>query len=295
MGIAGAALATVVGQWSKVAVYFYLYLQPEYREQYQIAAGRRFDAGLTRRLLRYGAPSALQLFVGVGAFTVFLLLVGQLGREAMAATTLAFNIESVAFVPMIGVGMAVSTLVGQQLGADRPQLAARATWTSFVLAATYMGTFALLYLSIPDVFLLGHKAGADPAEFARIRDMTVVLLRFVAVYCLFDAMNIIFCSAIKGAGDTMFVLTVTILWSPLPVLAGWLGIHYFGWGLYWCWLVITVWICTLGLVYLSRFLHGKWRDMRVIEPDLIAEQEEAAVPTTELLPPGLPEAAVVPD
>ena len=103
------------------------------------------------------------------------------------------------------------------------------------------------------------------ARFAELRDLTVVLLRFVAAYCLLDAANLIFVSAIKGAGDTRFVLLVNAIMSPMPVLAGWIGITYFGAGLIWCWAAITAWISALGLIYLTRFQQGRWRKMRVIE------------------------------
>jgi MATE family multidrug resistance protein len=267
LGIAGAAWATVVAQWSKVLAYGWLMMRPIYRQKYQLLAGRRFDVPLMRRLLWYGGPNGLQLLVEVSAFTLFILLVGRLGADAMAATTLAFNVNSVAFVPMTGLGIAVTTMVGQQLGRNRPDMAAQATWTAFRIALCYMGAMALLYVSVPNVFLMGHASGTSPEEFAGIRDLTVVLLRFVAVYCLFDAGWIIFTSAIKGAGDTRFILITNLIMSPLPVLAGWLGITYFGGGVIWCWVVITAWICCLGLIFLARFLQGTWRTMRVIEPE----------------------------
>ena len=273
LGIEGAAWATVVSQWFRVLLYWRLMDRPAHRLEYQLVSGRRFDPALFRRLLHFGGPNGLQMLVEVSAFTIFILLVGRLGQDAMAATTLAFNVNSVAFVPMLGLGIAVSTMVGQQLGRGHPDLAARATRTSFWMALVYMGTMALLYVAAPDLFLMGHASGTEPEEFTRLRDVTVVLLRFVAAYCLFDAMNLIFVSAIKGAGDTRFILMTTFIVSPLAVLAGWWGITYRGWGLIWCWTVITAWICVLGLVYWGRFLQGRWRQMRVIEP----EPDEPAV------------------
>ena len=265
LGIEGAAWATVVSQWLKVLVYWWLIMRPAHREKYQLVSGRRFDAALMRRILRYGGPSGLQLLVEVTGFSLLILLIGRLGRDAMVATTLAFNVNSVAFVPMLGLGIAITTLVGQQLGRNRPDMAARATWTSLWMALVYMGTMALLYVLVPDLFLMGHASGAAPEQFAQLRNVTIVLLRFVAAYCLFDACLIVFVNAIKGAGDTRFVLITSLIMAPLPVLAGWWGIAYFGWGLIWCWVVITAWICSLGLIYLTRFLQGHWRKMRVIE------------------------------
>jgi MATE family multidrug resistance protein len=223
-------------------------------------------------------PSGLQIFLEVAAFSVFLLLLGRLGPQAMAATNLAFNINTLAFVPMIGVGIGVSTLVGQQLGRDRPDLAARATWTGFWMAQIYMGGMAAAYFLVPDLFLFGHAWGTDPARFESIRQTTVVLLRFVAAYCLFDAMNVIFAGALKGSGDTRFVLATAAIMSPLPMVGCWLGMRWLGWELLACWGLITVWVCVLGLIYLGRFLDGRWRRMRVIEPGLPqggAEREDA--------------------
>jgi len=146
------------------------------------------------------------------------------------------------------------------------------------MAACYMGLLSLLYVLVPDGFLAGHASGADPQAFALLRDATVVLLRFVAAYSLFDAMNLVFVGALKGAGDTRFVLWTHTLIAPFPLLAGWLGMTRFDYGLIWCWLMLTLWACLLGLVFLARFLHGRWRSMRVIEPELVGHSKPLAKP-----------------
>jgi multidrug resistance protein, MATE family len=273
LGIEGAAWATVVSLWARVIVYAVLMLLPRFRQRYRTWSGRRFNAQLFRRLLRFGGPSGLQMFVEIAGFTLFLLLVGNLGEDAMAATTLAFNVNCLAFVPTLGLGMALSVLVGQQLGRNNPHLAARATWTSLCIALGYMGTMALVYVLFPGLLLKGHEWGMSPAEFvkfASLRHTTVVLLRFVAAYCLFDAMTVVFTGALKGAGDTRFIMIVSLLLTPMPVAIAWAGIYFFDFGLIWCWIAITLWICSLGVIYLARFLQGRWRHMRVIEPELLA-------------------------
>jgi multidrug resistance protein, MATE family len=272
LGIEGAAWATVVSLWSRVVIYGALMLLPRFQQRYRTWRGRRFNAPLFRRMLRYGGPSGLQLFVEIAGFTLFLLLVGDLGENAMAATTLAFNVNCLAFVPTLGLGMALSVIVGQQLGRNNPKLATRATWTSLCMALTYMGTMALVYVLLPNLLLKGHELGMSPgklAEFDELRHTTTILLRFVAAYCLFDAMCVVFTGTLKGAGDTRFIMIVSLLLTPLPVAAAWIGIRFFGLGLIWCWIAITLWICISGVIYLGRFLQGRWRHMRVIEPELI--------------------------
>jgi len=267
MGLEGAAYATVVSTWFKVLVFGWLMYREPVRLAYQLTTTRHFDRALFRRLFVFGGPNGLQFLVEGLSFSLIVLLMGRFGKEAMTASTLAFNVNSVAFVPMLGIGIATSTLVGQQLTGGRSDLAARATWTAFVFALIYTAVFGLLYLLAPDLLLIGHAAGVSPGEFGPVRDLTVVLLRFVAVYCLFDAMQMVFVGAIKGAGDTWFVLVTTVLVSAFGVAACWLASR---WGLIGWWYAVTGWICLLGVIYLGRFLQGRWRTMRVIETEYAA-------------------------
>jgi MATE family multidrug resistance protein len=93
-----------------------------------------------------------------------------------------------------------------------------------------------------------------------------MLLRFVAVYSIFDAMNIIFCSAIKGAGDTRFVMLITVILSlTVLIVPTYLAIVVFEYGLMISWFLATIYVILLSLAFYLRFLNGKWKTMRVIE------------------------------
>lgn len=276
MGIAGAGWATVVSIWVKAIIYLALVLQPKHRQQYRTLAGMRVDRPLLVRQLTYGGPSGLQLLLDVMGFTVFIVLVGRLGEVEAEATSMAFSISTLAFMPVWGMALAASIMVGQYLGEDRDDLAARATWTSLVFAWGYMGTVSLLYLVVPDLFLAGFFAGDRPDEAqAAIRALAVTLLRFVAAYNLLDAMFMVFSSAIKGAGDTQFVLRVSLAMAAALSLLTWLAVERWQLGVYGCWALITVWVWVMGSLFLARFLGGRWRSMRVIErapPELQPEE-----------------------
>jgi len=265
MGAAGAAWATTVATLARAAIYLALWFRPSYRELYKTVAGCRFDRQLFGRLLWFGFPNGLQYFFEVGAFSFYLLMVGQLGAQELAASNLAFNVNSLAFMPVYGIGIATGTLVGQYLGENRPALAARATWSAFTIAAGLMALVGSLYVFAPEWLLLAYEAEVGRERFTELRELTVVLLRFVAFYCLFDAMNIVFSAAIKGAGDTRFVLVTTLGASALPVAMTWVGVHWFGYGLLWSWVSVTAWVCLLGVIFQLRFMQGRWRTMRVIE------------------------------
>jgi MATE family multidrug resistance protein len=261
-----------------------IFLRPAYRVQFGTLVGCRFDRRLFGRLIWFGSPNGLHYLLEVGWFTVFILLVGRLGTLPLTATNLAFNVNALAFMPVLGIGMAVSTIVGQRLGQERPDLAARATVTAFWIGLAYMAAISSVYVLTPDLLLWGYASRADPESFRQLRDLTVILLRFVAAYCIFDTLAIVFVSAIKGAGDTQFVLRTMLVMSALPLVACYLVVEVFELGLFWAWGVVTVYVWVLGLIFLARFLQGRWRDMRVIEsefrPDELSEIVDPPLPAT---------------
>ncbi|QDU25661.1 Multidrug resistance protein MdtK [Anatilimnocola aggregata] len=271
-GIVGAGISTALGNWFNVLVFGLLMLRPYDREHFGIAEAWRLDWPLMGRLMKYGFPSGLPMLIETFGFAMLTRFIAGLGEVEGAATSLAFNVNSVAFVPIIGLGIGVATLVGQYLGDNNDRLAARATWTGLTFALGFSVVFAAAYWFVPDWFIYFHAQGADPAEFTRVRELTITLLRFVAIYCLFDATQIIFVSALKGAGDTRFVLYVAIVLSTLMIVLGKIAEHYYHWGIFGWWYVMTGWIFAMAFVYLVRFLQGSWRTMRVIEPEFVAKE-----------------------
>ncbi len=93
----------------------------------------------------------------------------------------------------------------------------------------------------------------------------MVLLRFVAVYSIFDTMNIVFASGIKGAGDTRFVMIMILVMSAgILVAPTFVSLIVFRAGIYTAWIFVTAYVIVLGFGFLLRFLQGKWKSMRVI-------------------------------
>jgi MATE family multidrug resistance protein len=266
MGVRGAAWATNIANITACVLFAGLLAREARLENYPIWTCKRFDGELLARFLRYGAPSGVQFLVDVGAFMLFIVLIGQVGSDELAATTIAFNLNSLAFVPMFGLGTAVMTLVGRRIGAGRPELAVRTTRYAFALSAVYMLTFAALYLAFPDLMLIPYGGEANAESFAPVRPLVVMLLKFVALYSFFDAMAIIFGSAIRGAGDTKFSLwwTFGTGWL-LMVVPAVLFTRYTEHGLVGCWSAATFYIIVLGIGFAWRFRGGRWQAMSVIE------------------------------
>ncbi len=85
----------------------------------------------------------------------------------LAATTIAFNINTLAFMPMIGIGIAVSVLVGRHIGRGDPETASRSTYSGFFLTFVYMGVVALLYVAVPGLFTAPFAHGPKRSSSVR--------------------------------------------------------------------------------------------------------------------------------
>lgn len=271
MGMAGAAWATVLANLGSCFVFGWLVWRESKRNGYPFREQLCWDFSLIRRMLVHGIPNGLQMLVDVGAYLMFILLAGDFGNRELAATNLAFNLNSMAFIPMIGMGTAVLTLVGRRVGEGRPELAIRTTYLAMATSGLYMLFFCVLYVGIPQLMIAPYSAFATvsdrPEEFEQVVPLVVVLLRFVAVYSVFDAMMIVFGNAIRGAGDVRFSLIATTLlaWLVMVVPCILIAKVYPSAGINGCWLAATANIVLSGLAMLWRFRQGHWKSMKVIE------------------------------
>ena len=266
MGIIGAGISTVISEMCGLIILASLIFRPKHELLFKTISGFPIDKELLLRLLRYGAPNGIQFFLDIAAFSAFILIVGRIGASQLAATNIALNISMLGFMPMIGLGITVSVLVGQSLGSNRPDMADRSTISALQMSTVYMSSLAILFLALPDIFIYPFSAGADPFEFEMIRSHAIVAVRFVGAWSLFDSVGIITSACLKGAGDTSYVMkTIAILSLILLVLPTYLAVEVLSLDLTTAWTIGIFYIVALGAAYGTRFRGGKWKSMRVIE------------------------------
>ncbi len=267
MGLTGAALATVLASTVPVIILTILFLGRENNRRF--ATRRvRLNIPVFKKLLRYGVPAGLQFFLEISCFTFFVIIVGRLGDIELAVTNIVLTIDMLAFMPVIGISIATSTLVGQSMGRKEPDVAEKTTYSALMMALAYMGVMAMIFVLFPRPLLTIFKTrGKEVQDFSAILHYGRYLLIMVAIYTVFDALGIVFSAGLKGAGDTRFVM-----WTA--VIAGWtffvppvyLTVSVFHGGLIVAWVWATLYIVLLGLVYYWRFRRGKWKTI-----DMIAE------------------------
>ncbi len=265
LGIEGAGWATVAGSWTSAAVALALFFRRKYRQEFNTLRGWRLERDLFARLMKYGGPAGAQVFLDVLVFHFFFQLVGRLGEAAATATTLTVRLNMVAFLPMLGLGQAVSILVGQRLGANRADLAERSAYTGLKWVFGYMCTVAAIYVLFPGALVGAFRGNSDPEGFAAVAAIVPGLLLCVAAYSVVDSINVTFSYALRGAGDTRFVslLTFCLAW-PIMVVPTYLVVSRGG-SIYWAWGFATAYIMAMAVCFYLRFRTGRWKTMRVIE------------------------------
>lgn len=274
LGIVGAALATVTAYATIVLILSLLIFSPANRAQFGTWDKRAFDIELFGRLMRFGMPSGTQFFLEIFGFTFFIQMLGRLGDLELAASNIVLSIEMLAFLPMVGFHIGNATLVGQAIGRGCPEEGVYSTTSALHITFTYMLLVAAIFVFLPEPLLSLFKANQYSLEqYAEIMNLGVILLRFVAVFCFFDALNLVFSGAIKGAGDTRFIMwTIGAVSLGVMIIPVYLAVEVIHAGIYTAWTLATFYVCALGLAFMLRYRQGKWKRMRVIEsPAYLAE------------------------
>ncbi|MEI6890542.1 MAG: MATE family efflux transporter [Pontiella sp.] len=267
LGIAGAGWATVIGSWISPLIFALLYFSTSVNKEFKTRKHLKFDPWLFKRMLRFGFPSGVHWFLDVAAFTVFVLLVGRMGPIAHIASNIALSINLIAFMPMIGMGIAASILVGQYLGRNQPDYAERVGWLALKIGISYVVVIGMTFILFPAFYANVFEGSAgSTVSFPELLKTVRVLLVMLAIWGAAEATSLILSGALKGAGDTYFVMYFqsAVAWGVLVcgqlVIVLWLKQGIF---VSWAWMV--VYILILGSGFLLRFRSGRWKKVDLLE------------------------------
>ena len=260
LGIAGAAYATVFSaavQWVALA-----------------AAARRHVSSIPRpsslipypllmRILRFGIPSGLYELLNMVSFSVFVFVTGGVGDVELVASNACFSVNYLVFAPMTGFALGVQTLVGQARGRGDNAAAVVAFWRTLILALGFVALIGGLTLAFHRP-ILSLFAPADVAQSADFHSLGVTLFWLMSGWMFFDAADVVVSGALKGAGDTRFVMAWMLvcsfaLWLPLVFIVR--RFHNTMPALWSTMIVYVVVICAGSLV---RWRRGKWKDILLV-------------------------------
>ncbi len=263
MGIAGAAVSTVIASVFSIGLFLLFYFGRRNREQFRVLESFHFDMAIIKRYLRLGTPSGMEVFLNTATFNLFLLMFQSYGIAQGAAMAIVFNWDMLSFVPMLGLNIGVMSMIGRFVGAGDMGKANQVISSGFIVALSYSGLLAVVFLvfRVPLV-----EVFASPGEdFTRIRDLASQMMIGLTSYMVADAIIIITGGALRGAGDTRWLMITSISIHVLMLIAQYFIIMVFDYGPLASWWAFVAMIISLALIYLWRLQGGVWR-----EPERIA-------------------------
>lgn len=268
MGITGAAVATAIAGCIPPAVQFYLFLRDPVVKRMGWRQAMRPDWTLLRRMVRYGAPSGGHLLVDVGSFTCFVLMTGRLDPLSFAASNIGFSINGLAFMPTVAVSIAASIVVGQHQGRKDSSCAARAGWTALKIGWVYMFVVGASFVLFPDGYYRLFRSSEASYSVSELVEAGKPLMVMMAIWGLFDSVNIVISGALKGAGDTRFVMLYMLALGWFVWLPGeWIIFSRHG-GIFAAWIWLTVYVLILAVGFAWRWRSGRWKRFDLIEGEV---------------------------
>jgi putative MATE family efflux protein len=257
LGVTGAAVATTIGRGTGALFALSRLLKPGSRVDLH-TRHLRLDLPLISRMIRIGWSAAVQMLIGMCSWIALIRILSTFGSNALAGYTIGIRVILFALLPAGGVANAAATMVGQALGAKKPERAEH--------AVKMAGTYNMIVLSA-----LGGVLALFAPEIARLftQDELVVpfassALRIVACGFPFYAWGMVISQSFNGAGDTrtptLLNLCVFWLWEiPLAyVLAKPLGMGTNG-----VYLALAIAFSTYAVAGATIFRRGHWKTKRV--------------------------------
>ncbi len=272
MGVVGIAWGSAIATVLRLAWLLGLMCLGRSTQRFAPRATIRWDADKMRRLLAIGWASGVTLWLDIAAWAFFLTyIIGQFGTEHLAASATCWRFTELSFMPALGIGFAVCTLVGNSIGEGRPDLARRRTTLGALVAMLYMGGLGVVFLvagrQLMSLFS-GHEA---------VIAIGAQLLVFAALFQLFDAAALTYSNALRGAGDTVWpmVVGVLLIWTVLVGGSTWVVRAHPEFGSAGAWAFAALFVISLGTALWWRWRGGRWETIDVIGRGAPAEAVRA--------------------
>ena len=257
LGVTGAAVATNIGRG--IGVLYQLFVLWRGWTRVKISRAQlRLNPEVMLRLLRVSAGGVFQMLVATASWLLLVRVVAMFGSAALAGYTIALRIIVFAILPSWGMGSAAATLVGQNLGAQKPQRAERAVWITGLSNMIFLGGVTVLFILCAEPLV--RLFTDDPA----VIPFGVDCLRYISYGYIFYAYGMVMVQAFNGAGDTNTPTLINmfcywLLQIPLAyALALWAGMGAQG-----VFLAITISESTIAVVGVLVFRRGRWKERKI--------------------------------
>jgi putative MATE family efflux protein len=257
MGVTGAAIATVISTAIAVAGFMIAIVKGKLTLTLKFADSIKSDLALKWQILKIGLPPSTNGILFSVVYVFLTKMTAEFGTEAIAALGVGNRSEAVSFMICFAFLISVSTMVGQNLGANRPDRAEKSVWVAFYITAAITGLVSLCFVLIPDIIT---KAFVNDVKVLEIADD---YLRILAISQVFMAAEIVFEGGFAGSGNTLPPMIIGMPGSLARIPIAYLLCFTFGLGVDGVWWAITATSVVKGIVIVIWFRKGNWKKTKV--------------------------------
>jgi putative MATE family efflux protein len=257
LGVTGSAIATTIGRGLGVLYQFYMLTSGKGRIKIRLNQAR-LDIQVMLRLLRVSVGGIFQFLVATASWLGLMTIVTKFGDAAIAGYTIAIRIIIFALLPSWGMSNAAATLVGQNLGAGKPERAERSVWVTGLINMIFLGGVTVVFTVFAEPIVRIFTQEAEALRYG------TDALRFISFGYVFYAYGMVMVAAFNGAGDTTTPTLINLFcyWLFQIPLAYTLAFHT-GLGARGIFLAITIAETTIAVVGMLAFRRGRWKTRKI--------------------------------
>jgi MATE family multidrug resistance protein len=265
LGVAGAAYGTLIGNLVSTVILFAKFFGKSCHRRFRTRYAFAFSWPLTRELLKKGIPSGVEMFLNMSAFQLLILMFHALGPESATASSVMFNWDMVAYVLLMGLEVASTSLVGRYVGAKDGAAASRSTYSGLKLGWGYSLLMGIFFIFLPgiltDIFKpdVAEASAEAIAIFESARPMSIFMLRIATFYIFVEVLLVIYAGALRGAGDTLWVMFACAIMNWCVAGSLYLVAYVFGLPAHLAWIAVVAVYSTAPVLFWLRWKNGKWR------------------------------------
>lgn len=258
LGISGAALATGTAYVLGATLLVFRLFRRHARFRLQGNDLGRIRPEYLRTIIRIAVPNLGEQMVMQSAYFSFMWIVTSLGTTALTAHFMTIRVEMVSFMPVFGLSMAVATVVGQSLGAERPEIAELAVKKAARIGLIAMSALGLVFVAIPGLLVGIYSPSPE------VYDLAVLCVRIAALELPTSALLMIYTGAMRGAGDTVSPMLISVFGAIfLRIGMMYVLVIELGWGLPGVWYGTALdWGIRLVIAYFL-FRRGRWKRIAI--------------------------------
>jgi putative MATE family efflux protein len=257
MGIAGSAVGTVIGRGSGVVYQLWLLHRGAGRIHIR-AADWKPNPALLRHILRPALNGMLQIFIATASWTALVRIAATFGPTVLAGYTIGIRVIMFSIMPSWGLSNAAATLVGQNLGAGKPERAEAAVWRAGFYNALFLGALSLAFMLAPEWIL--RVFTDSPA----VLDAGALCLRYISSCYLFYAYGMMMLQAFNGAGDTATPTRINLIaYWVVQIPLAWALAHTFGYGPRGMYGAVALAELTVSILAIGYFRQGRWKQAAI--------------------------------